>query len=419
MRTGAYEAGDPLPPVRALAADLGVSPATVAAAYQVLRQRGIVETAGRNGTRIRPRPAVAAFRGSWRLAVPDGVVDLMTGLPDPRLLPRPEPFLAALPAENTLTDLAAEAFAADGIPLDGSAIAVTGGALDAIERVLDAHLRPGDKIAIEDPGWSSMLDLAAALGMPVVPMPVDDDGPTVSGLEIALAVGARAVIVTSRAHNPTGASVSESRAAALRGVLAAHATAHPAAEVLVIEDDHSAQLSDMPLFPLAGCVRNWAFVRSVSKPYGPDLRVALVAGDEETIARVVGRQLLGTRWVSSLLQRLVVGLWTSPDVAALIEQARNTYGQRRSALIRALADRGLASTGRSGLNVWVPVPDETGAITRLREAGYAVAPGALFRQATPPAIRITISLLDPSDVESLADAVARAATVQRSHSYTA
>ncbi len=413
VRSGAYDAGDALPPVRTLAADLGVSPATVAAAYQALRHRGIVETAGRNGTRIRSRPAVAGFRGAWRLAVPDSALDLLSGLPDPRLLPQPEPFLASLPAVNTLPDLAAEAFAADGIDLDGAAIAVAGGALDSIERVLDAHLRPGDKIAVEDPGWASMLDLAAALGMPVVPMAIDDDGPTVAGLRLALAAGARAVIVTSRAHNPTGASVTEARAAALRAVLREHP------DVLVIEDDHSAQLSAVDLFPLAGCVRSWAFVRSVSKPYGPDLRVAVLAGDEETIGRVVGRQLLGTRWVSSVLQRLVVGLWTSPEVAELIDRARDTYEQRRSALIDALADRGLAATGRSGLNVWVPVPDETGAVTRLREDGYAVAPGALFRQSTPPAIRITVSLLAPGDIEPLAAAVARAASASRSAAYSA
>jgi DNA-binding transcriptional MocR family regulator len=414
VRTGAFDAGDPLPPVRALAADLGVSPATVAAAYQALRQRGIVETAGRNGTRIRSRPAVAGYRGSWRLAVPDGALDLLSGLPDPRLLPRPEPVLAALPAANTLPELAAAAFARDGIGPGGTPIAVAGGALDAIERVLIAHLRPGDRIAVEDPGWASMLDLAAALGMPVAPMAVDDDGPTVAGLRLALAAGVRAVIVTSRAHNPTGASVTEARAAALRDVLSAHGS-----DVLVIEDDHSAELSAVDVFPLAGCVRSWAFVRSVSKPFGPDLRLAVLTGDEETIARVVGRQRLGTGWVSTVLQRLVVGLWTSPEVAALVDRARATYEQSRSALVDALVDRGLEATGRTGLNVWVRVPDETGAVTRLREDGYAVAPGALFRQLTPPAVRITVSLLPPGEIDSLADAVARAAAVHRPAAYSA
>ncbi|HEY2794602.1 MAG TPA: aminotransferase class I/II-fold pyridoxal phosphate-dependent enzyme [Micromonosporaceae bacterium] len=400
LRTGGLDAGDPLPPVRALAADLGVSPATVAAAYQALRQRGVVVTSGRNGTRIRPRPAVIGTRGAWRMAVPDGALDLLSGEPDPRLLPVLSLDRAS---DRPLPDLAAEMFARDGLDLTGAAIGVTSGALDAIERVLGAHLRPGDRIAIEDPGWAGALDLVAALGLDAVPMAVDDEGPTVAGLTAALAAGARAVVVTSRAQNPTGAAVTRARALALRSVLAARP------EVLVIEDDHAAQLSDVDLHPLAGAVPRWAFVRSVSKPYGPDLRLAVVAGDSETIGRLEGRQRLGAGWVSSILQRVVAGLWTSPEVDALIVRARDSYRVRRTMLLDALLARGLAATGRTGINVWVPVPDETAAVARLRSDGYAVAPGSLFRQATGPAIRITVSQLGPQDIEPLADAVARAA----------
>jgi len=64
--------------------------------------------------------------------------------------------------------------------------------------------------------------------------------------------------------------------------------------------------------------------------------------------------------------------------------------------------------GESGINVWLPVPDETAAVARLRDAGYAVAPGALFRMASPPGIRITVSPLSTKDIEPLADAVAAA-----------
>jgi DNA-binding transcriptional MocR family regulator len=74
----------------------------------------------------------------------------------------------------------------------------------------------------------------------------------------------------------------------------------------------------------------------------------------------------------------------------------------------ALADRGVASRGRSGLNVWIPVPDETVAITRLLSAGWAAAPGTRFRIATPPGIRITVSSIDIDDIGPLADALAEA-----------
>ena len=403
MRAGSLPPGAALPPVRVLAVELGVSPATVAAAYQALRQRGIVETAGRNGTHIRSRPAVVGARRAWLLAVPDGVVDLSSGQPDARLLPRLEPVLARLPEpDRELTALARADLERDGVDLTGAAIGVVGGALDGIERVLGAHLRPGDRVAIEDPGWGALLDLVAALGMTAQPMEIDDDGPTEAGLRAAITAGAQAVVVTSRAQNPTGGAVSAERADALRSVLATRPG------LLVIEDDHAAQLSVVPLHSLAGVTRHWAFVRSVSKPYGPDLRLAVLAGDEETLARVEGRQLLGTGWVSLILQRTVVGLWTSPQVAALIGAARESYEERRQALVDALTTRGLAASGRTGINVWVRVPDETTAVARLRDAGYAVAPGALFRQVTPPGLRLTVSALDLTDIDRLADAVALA-----------
>ncbi|BCB82384.1 hypothetical protein Pflav_087940 [Phytohabitans flavus] len=90
--------------------------------------------------------------------------------------------------------------------------------------------------------------------------------------------------------------------------------------------------------------------------------------------------------------------------------AGRSYDRRRDAFLAALAERGVTAYGRSGINVWIPVADETRAVTTLRDAGYAVAPGALYRQATPPGVRITISPLAESDISPLADAVAAAAS---------
>ncbi|GAA4703023.1 GntR family transcriptional regulator [Phytohabitans rumicis] len=415
VRTGGLPAGAPLPAVRALADLLGVSPGTVAKAYQTLRQRGVIETAGRNGTRVRPRPPVVSSRGMLRPAVPAGVLDLSSGEPDARLLPPLGPHLAAIATQSQtpigygdagvlpdLAELVRSRLTADGV--DAPAVTVTSGALDGIDRLLAAHLRPGDPVAVEDPGWANLLDLVAALGLRAVPVPVDGDGPTPAGLRTALAAGARAVVVTTRAQNPTGAAVTVPRAAALREVLGGHP------DVLLIEDDHAAELADVPLCPLAGATRTWAFVRSASKPYGPDLRVAALAGDEATVARVAGRMRIGAGWVSTLLQRLVMRVWTDRSVAAGVAAAGASYDRRRDALHAALTAHGLVAHARTGINVWVEVPDETRAVTALRDSGYAVAPGALYRQRTAQGIRITVSPLSEADIAAVADAVAAAAS---------
>jgi DNA-binding transcriptional MocR family regulator len=178
--------------------------------------------------------------------------------------------------------------------------------------------------------------------------------------------------------------------------------------VLVIEDDHAAELAEEPLSTLAGAARPWVLVRSLSKPYGPDLRVALVAGDQASIARVQGRMRLGSGWVSTLLQRLVVELWRDERVSASVASARSEYARRRTALLDGLARRGVTARGRTGINVWVSTSDESGSVAALRDLGYAVAPGSLYRLGSPPGFRISLGALRVSDVDKVADAVARA-----------
>ncbi|MGW3601004.1 aminotransferase class I/II-fold pyridoxal phosphate-dependent enzyme, partial [Streptomyces sp. NPDC005167] len=111
-------------------------------------------------------------------------------------------------------------------------------------------------------------------------------------------------------------------------------------------------------------------------------------------------------WVSHLIQHTVTHLWRTGAVDITAVSA--AYAARRDGLVRALADRGVTAYGRSSMNVWVPVPDETGAVTRLLQAGWAVAPGARFRLSSPPGIRITVSPLTVDEVPALADAVAAA-----------
>jgi DNA-binding transcriptional MocR family regulator len=412
ISAGALAPGVELPPIRELAGQLGVNANTVAAAYRLLRERGAIETAGRRGTRVRDRPATTprSLRG---LAVPHGVRDLSTGNPDPALLPigatqlpragsrRRAPLLYGEPAVSPeLAEHARPSLTADGVSAEH--LAVTAGALDGIERVLTAHLRPGARVAVEDPGWANLLDLLAALGLSVEPIRVDDDGPLAADVARALHRGVRAVVVTTRAQNPAGAAVSAARATDLRALLADYG------DVLLIEDDHCAGIAGVPLHALAGTTRHWAFVRSASKAYGPDLRLALLAGDHRTVERVHGRLRLGAGWVSYLLQDLAVSLWRNKAATRLVHEAEAVYTRNRSLLHAALADRGVTSRGRSGLNVWVPVPDETVAITRLLSAGWAAAPGTRFRIGTPPGMRITVSSLDVTEIDALADAVAEA-----------
>jgi DNA-binding transcriptional MocR family regulator len=408
VRSGELAPGEQLPPVRELADQLGVSPTTVAAAYGDLRRRGITAGAGRAGTRVRGAPPVSS-RGY--LTVPAGTRDLITGGPDPDLLPglparpptRPARLYAQAPVSPRLRRLAAEQLAADGI--DTTSLMVTGGALDGIERVLATWLTPSDRVIVEDPGHAVSFDLVAAMGYTAVPVPVDDLGLRPAELAAALARGAGAVIMTPRAQAATGAAWDADRAAEIAAVLRRFPS------VGVIEDDHAGPVAGVPVFPVSGRFpgpERWVVIRSVSKSLGPDLRLAVLAGDEATVARVAGRQALGTGWVSYQLQELVADLWADPSVARALHTAARVYARRGAALRSALRDHGIAASGRSGFSCWVRVSDEDGVASSLAEAGWAVAPGQRFRIAAPPGVRISFATLEADDAVLFAADFARA-----------
>ena len=410
--------GEALPTIRNLAEQLGVSPATVASAYRRLGERGVVTGSGRRGTRVSLRPPLPA-----RVLdeVPPGVRNLAVGNPDPHLLPDLESAMRRFVAGPAmygdrvnlpeLLDIAGTAFADDGI--DPSHLAVVAGALDGIEKVLALQLRPGDRVAVEDPGFPRVLDLLAALGLVPEPVPVDEQGPRAEALSGALRRGARAFLLTPRAHNPTGGVIDARRAQLLKTLLRGHP------DVLLIEDDHVGLAAGVPCTTLSEGRERWATVRSVSKTLGPDLRLAFMAGDQTTIARVEGRQLLGMGWVSHVLQGIVVGLWTDPATPELLRRAEQTYAHRRQALVAALSAHGIRVAARSGLNVWIPVPDERAVSRALLEAGWAVARGEPFRIRAGPGLRVTTATLETDEAENFVNDLVRSINPRYVRTYTA
>ena len=410
VHSGALKPGDPLPPIRRLADSSRISPVTVAAAYRRLRSRGLVAGDGRRGTRVRPNPASPVLPADQR-AAPEGLVDLATGNPDPTLLPPMGPALSRLadvprlygePAiRPQFIEFAAGELAADDVSSDH--VAVVSGALDGVERLLREHLRQGDRVAIEDPSMPALLDLVGALGFSPVPVAMDAEGPLPDSLGEALALGVRSVIVTPRAQNPTGAAVSNARATALGRLLEGQR------EIMVIENDPAGPGSGVSYASCCGASTRWAVVRSVSKFLGPDLRLAVVAGDELTIARVQGRQSLSVRWVSHLLQELALALWSDPSSGRRLAQAADAYAARRRALVSALARAGIGVESPSGFNVWIPVREETVAVQHLAACGWAVAPGERFRMRSAPAIRVTTAALPIDRAAQLAADIAAAA----------
>ncbi|HLQ81502.1 MAG TPA: aminotransferase class I/II-fold pyridoxal phosphate-dependent enzyme [Brachybacterium sp.] len=437
VERGELAPGDLLPPVRTLAEQLGVNRNTAVAAYRRLARDGAVVAQGRAGTRIAGRQPTAqeGFAPAAALAVPaardgadgdrpdggsaDGdrrhggvpagtLRDLGSGNPDPALIPDLASALAGAVGRPVLygepvIDPGFEAWARDWAAPDvpGGAAAeltLTSGAVDAIERLLAQALVRDDVVALEDPCFLSSLQTVRHAGYRPLPVPVDEEGMRPEQLRAALEDGARAVVLTPRAQNPTGASLGPRRAEELRAVLAEHPY------VLVVLDDYFSFLSRRPFrSPLPPEHRRWALVRSVSKFLGPDLCLAVTATDPETASRLALRLSPGTTWVSHLLQRLAHGVLADPAALELIERAGQHYAARNAEVAEMLAARGIEIAPGDGMSLWVPLPRAASTVAAdLARRGWHVRTGEefLLDPGAEPARHLRVTVHDLTDTEA-------------------
>lgn len=411
---GALRRGDALPPVRELAAQLQVNRNTAVAAYRLLAQAGVVVARGRAGTVIAGVEAVA----QEGFAADNVLRDIGTGNPDPGRIPDlsaalaravGRPVLYGEPVIDPALQARALSWVREDLPVHDVRITVTNGAVDAVERLLAQALLRDDAVALEDPCFLASIHTVRHGGYRAVPVPVDAEGMTVDGLRAALDAGARAIICTPRAQNPTGATLSPARAAELRALLADHPY------VLVIEDDHFSMLSQRSYETLIGPEhQRFALVRSVSKFLGPDMCLAVAATDPETADRLAFRLSPGTTWVSHILQRLVLAQLSDTSVLAEIAEAGRHYAERNELFAARLTERGLPTEAADGLNLWVDLPVEARLVAeRLMRRGWLARTGDEFvlgdRRAPSHHLRLTVHDLTADEADRLLDDLAEVA----------
>jgi DNA-binding transcriptional MocR family regulator len=421
VTAGEVAPGERLPTVRDVAAQLGVSPATVSAAWSALRSAGLVVSRGRAGTFVRERPEpalsprVAGLRGPSSTGPGDVRLDLSRGTPDPALLPDLGPALRRVSERATTPGYQAEpvvpalrAVLAETWPHPGQSITVVDGATDGVARVLEQVVAYGDRVVLESPGFPPFFDLVEAIGGEVVPVGLDGAGVRPASLRRALETRPAAVVLQPRAHNPTGVSTTRSRARALAGVLRGAASTP-----WVVEDDHSGAISTAPDVSLGAWLPDRVVhVRSFSKTHGPDLRIAALGGPPELVDGLVARRMLGPAWTSRMIQTILLDLLTTSRSMDEVAEARRQYYGRQSTLVAALASHGVEIAQPDGINLWLPVRDERAAVLRLAAAGIRVAAGTPFLASGSGGgfVRVTSGLVAPDDADEVAVALAAAAS---------
>lgn len=411
IRDGILKPGMKLPPVRSVAIELGLSPTTISSAWSLLARSGAIHTDGRRGTKIADIHSSSTRYKRTIDRKSSFPLDLSAGVPDPKLLPDLRSALKNLTKITTPSSYLDDPVLPELVgvlrqdwPYSAEQFTIVDGAMDALEMAIRATVRFGDRVIVEHPNFPLLLDQLETAGADIVGVPVDDDGMLSESLSKALAKPAAAVILQPRAQNPTGTSLTHSRAKSLAEIIGA-------ADTTVIEDDSAGSIASSAAISLGRWLpERTIHIRSFSKSHGPDLRLAAMSGPANLIQEITSRRQLGQGWSSRLLQQILFGLLTTNHSLEQVAYARGEYHRRLDAVVKALASHEVFVNSADGLNIWVPVVDESAAVVRLASQGIGVAPGAPFSVLPEhaPHVRVTVGSVAESH-EELAGAIAVAA----------
>ncbi|GGF22066.1 aminotransferase class I/II-fold pyridoxal phosphate-dependent enzyme [Subtercola lobariae] len=415
IRSGEVERGAQLPTIREFARVTGTSVGTVLAAWNSLREAGLVETHRRAGTTVALEPTVSPRStpfSDW------SAIDLAQSAPDIALQPElGAALLSTLDSKNLnvfgreyMTERLLSAVAPTW-PFEPEAWATAGGGTEALLLATAAAAPPGSLVAVDEPVGPGFLDTLRDLQLTAVGVAADAEGPTVASLREALKQNPVAFIFQPGAPFAVSHSVSPKRAAELAEVLAAHSE-----RVWVVEDDSIGPLarSESPSIGshLAGQVIR---IRSYCKAFGIDVRTSVLAGSKELIDRTIALRSHGVGSNSRILQDTLAYLIGSAEAQASVSSAKSIYAARRTALTNALRSEGVTVfAGPESVVVWVEVRDETDALLALARQGISVGAGSKSFVHAPsrPLLRISITQL-PDDsvvIGQLARTIAQASS---------
>ena len=297
---GRLRPGDQLPPSRELARRVRVSRTTVMAAYDRLHGEGFVTSRQGAGTYVAehvPARGAPTVRGPGPLraqprwddiALPtafDGpaAYDLRSGLPDTRRFPYGT--WRRLLADETRTGavgggpygdpaghqplraaIARHIGTSRDVTATADHIVITSGTQQALDLVTRVLLCPGDRVAVEDPGYEPLRRLFESHGLVVGGVPVDGDGLIVDEIP----AGTRLVCVTPSHQYPLGSPMTLPRRVALLGWARRH-------DAAIVEDDYDTEFryGGRPLEPLQTLDVDGRviYVGSFSKTMLPTLRL--------------------------------------------------------------------------------------------------------------------------------------------------
>lgn len=425
IRDGRLQAGHRLASTRDLAKELLVSRSVAQAAYDQLHAEGWI--AGRTGsgtyvadvvplqpvlrTAARPaepaeqklltlRPGIphisstvdAGWRRAWRevsIQPPARGYDHPAGLPELRAA------------------LAEHVGRVRGIACGPENVLITDGTSHGLRLLLSVTRRPGDRIAIEDPGFVTAVSAARQYGLEVVDIPVDEDGLQVSSLGPDL----QAVYVTPSHQYPLGGRLPVAR----RNELIRWARRTGAT---LIEDDYDSEFryDVAPLPALAQLdLDRVVHLGTLSKILSPALRLGWLVASPDVIDQLAAYREETGDWPGWPMQAAFLAMLRDGYLDQVVRRSRRLYAERRNHTCAVLAPYGQIVGQDAGLHITLLLPgtDDQALATQARAAGVLVAPLSDYRRTTPGPPGLVIGYATPTEPDLhkaltlLADVLAR------------
>lgn len=437
MESGDLHRGDRLPATRELAAKLGLNRTTVSAAYDVLESEGLIKGEVGRGSYVSATPSARIDTLNWSRALTpsistgagatvNGVISFSSSRPSERLFPIDDfrascrevldsKNLKALlqlgsplgyePLRRYLLDHAARA----GIARDSDDILITNGCQQALDLLRRALVRPGDKVAVEEPVYPGLKNLFLEAGADLIGVTANADGIDLHSLRRALAAGAKVLVVTPSFQNPTGATISAATRAEIR-------TMARNAGVVVIENDIYSELTYSggdaaprvrEVLPrLKELDPNVILLGSFSKIAFPGIRVGWILAPRPVIARAAELKQLADLHTDHLSQAFLLRFAESGRLAhhqsAVIAAAKEQLRALEQSCRRYLGSCDYKVPG-GGMNMWVTLPGDLDAVSLrglAQQAGADYLPGRYFSISRPldSGLRLSFAGLEPNEI---------------------
>ncbi|MGW4563322.1 aminotransferase-like domain-containing protein [Streptomyces sp. NPDC004561] len=404
---GRLRPGQRLPPQRVFARRHGIAPSTAGRVYAELVRRGLVVGEVGRGTFVRatepdgqPGHALAEAAGAAPVDLElnyhsvAGQEELLAPALAPLL--RPDALgLALRPAAAAGTPAAREAVAAllaqDGPRPDPARILFTGGARQAIAATLASLVRPGGRVGVEELTYPLVKEIAARLGLTLVPLATDEEGPRPESVAAAHRTAPlSALYLQPTLHNPTSRTTGHARRAALADTV--HRLGIP-----VVEDRIWAFLHPCGPPPLAALAPGLVhLVDGLSKRVAPGLTVGFVVVPDGR-AEAVARAIRSGGWSAGGFALEAAVRWLADGTVDRLVAAKRRDARRRQRLVAEELAGFAVRSDPAGYFAWweLPAPWRADTFTAAARAhGIAVTPGTAFSvdpARTPDAVRLALA----------------------------